>query len=146
MTADLTNVIPVWDQHTQLLPRCLQAISNEPVSVDLVLVDNASAVPLGELPAGARLITLDERRSIGAARNAGLTHVSTPYVAFADADDEIAPGSFARSLAFLKRHPAAVGVLGRSIVDEHGHERRGRNPSTAFRLAAHHTPGLAALF
>jgi hypothetical protein len=51
---------------------------------ELVLVDNASTVPLGELPASARLITLAERPSNGAARNVGLAHVSTPYVAFGD--------------------------------------------------------------
>jgi glycosyltransferase involved in cell wall biosynthesis len=103
-------------------------------------------MPLGELPAGARLIALSERHSIGAARNAGLAHVHTPYVVFADADDEIAPGSLAGSLALLHRRPAAPGVLGRSIVNEQGHHRRGRNPSTPFRLASRHAPRLAPLF
>jgi hypothetical protein len=51
---------------------------------ELVLVDNASTIPLGELPASARIITLAERHSTGAARNVVLAHVSTPYVAFGD--------------------------------------------------------------
>jgi glycosyltransferase involved in cell wall biosynthesis len=146
MPANLTIVIPVWDHHTSLLPRCLTAIHNEPVTADLVIVDNASSIPLDEPTRGEQRITLTQRHSIGAARNAGLTHVNTPYVVFADADDEIARGSIARSLKLLHSHPAAPGVLGRSIVDEHGHQRRGRTPRTAFRLASRHFPRLAPLF
>jgi cellulose synthase/poly-beta-1,6-N-acetylglucosamine synthase-like glycosyltransferase len=145
MAPDLTIVIPVWDQHTRLLPRCLQAIRTEPVTANLVLVDNASNLPF-KTPPDARRITLTERVSIGAARNAGLEHVNTPFVVFADADDEIALGSLARSLALLERQPDAPGVLGRSIVEEHGRHRRGITPHTAFRLASHHTPSLAPLF
>jgi hypothetical protein len=61
---------------------------------------------------------------------------------FADADDEIAPSSVTRILALLQGHHDAPGELGRTIVDEHGHDRRGRNPSTAFHspLATHRRP------
>jgi glycosyltransferase involved in cell wall biosynthesis len=145
MAADLTIVIPVWDEHTRLLPRCLQAIRTEPVVADLVIVDNASNAPF-EIPPDARRITLTERQSIGAARNAGLDHVNTAYVVFADADDEIASGSLARSLALIDRQPETPGVLGRSIVDEQGRYRRGRTPRTSFRLASQYAPGLAPLF
>jgi glycosyltransferase involved in cell wall biosynthesis len=146
MAADLTIVIPVWDQHTQLLPRCLAAIHNEPITAEIVVIDNASTVPLGKLPPEARRITIAQRKSVGAARNAGLAHVNTPYVVFADADDEIAPGSLTRSITLLQHDPAAAGDLGRSIVDEHGQDRRGRTPSTVFRLASRHAPSIASLF
>jgi len=142
--ASLTIVIPVWDEHTHLLPRCLRAIRNEPVEADLVLVDNASNLPF-EIPPRARRVTLTQRQSIGAARNAGLAQVNTPFVVFADADDEIAPGSLARNLLLLERQPDAPGVLGRSIVEEHGHRRRGVTPRTAFRLASRYLPNLAPL-
>jgi len=145
MATDLTIVIAVWDEHTHLLPRCLQAIRHEHVAADLVLVDNASSSPF-DRPADAQCITLTERRSIGAARNAGLTEVDTPFVVFADADDEIASGSLSRSLALLKRKPGAPGVLGRSIVEEHQRCRRGRTPHTAFRLASQYAPSLAPFF
>jgi hypothetical protein len=46
MAADVTIVIPVWDQHTQLLPRCLNAIRNEQVAAEIIIVDNASDVPV----------------------------------------------------------------------------------------------------
>src|SRR4051794_29595745 len=104
-------VIPVWDQHTRLLPRCLEAIRNEPVAAELVIVDNASALPV-DVPSTAHRVSLTERHSIGAARNAGLASVNTPYVVFADADDEVAPRSLARSLHRLRDNPRATGVVG----------------------------------
>jgi glycosyltransferase involved in cell wall biosynthesis len=104
MAAGLTIVIPVWDEHTRLLPRCLQAIRNEPIAADLILVDNASTLPF-ETPPRARHVTLTQRQSIGAARNAGLAHVNTPFVVFADADDEITPGSVAAACPFSNVGP-----------------------------------------
>jgi glycosyltransferase involved in cell wall biosynthesis len=146
MTADLTIVIPIWDHHVQFLPRCLRAIHDEGIPVELVVVDNASTVPLLELPSGARHITLAERQSIGGARNAGLAHVHTPFVLFADADDQITPGSLVHNLTLLRRRPDAAGVLGRSLIEEHGHHRRGLRPTISFRLACRVTPWLASLF
>jgi cellulose synthase/poly-beta-1,6-N-acetylglucosamine synthase-like glycosyltransferase len=145
MPVELTVVIPVWDQHTHLLPRCLQAIHREPIAIDLVLVNNASSLPL-HVPPAAREITLANRHTIGAARNAALAHITTPFVVFADADDEIAPGSLTRGLSLLASRPEAAGVVGRSIVDEHGRYRRGRTPRTPYRLASRWTPALAPLF
>jgi len=146
MTSDLTIVIPVWDQHTRLLPRCLNTIRAERVDAHVIVVDNASELPV-DVPAVASRIALAERRSIGGARNAGLACVTTPYVVFADADDEIVPGSLARSLDLLSGHPRADGVIGRSIVDEDGrYRRRGRTPHTGFRLASRYIPRVAPLF
>lgn len=146
MATDLTIVLPVWDQHTQFLPRCLRAIHNEPVSTELLLVDNASAIPLDEYLAGAHQITLADRCTIGAARNAGLAHVTTPFVVFADADDEIMPGSLRRSLTLLQHDATAAGVVGRSLVHEHDHYRRGRTPRTTYQLASRHIPSLVPFF
>lgn len=136
----------MWDQHVELLPRCLRAIANERVPATVVIIDNASTVPI-ETPNGASTITLPERQSIGAARNAALDRTTTRYVLFADADDEVAPGSLRRSLALLERNGSTPGVLGRSIVDEPGQRRRrGRTPSPWFLRASRHTPQLAPLF
>jgi hypothetical protein len=46
----------------------------------------------------------------GAARNAGVAHASTPYVAFSDDDSWWAPGSLARATALLDDHPS-VGLI-----------------------------------
>jgi cellulose synthase/poly-beta-1,6-N-acetylglucosamine synthase-like glycosyltransferase len=115
------------------------------VKAHIIIVDNASRLPI-DSPTTARLVALRARHSIGAARNAGLADVTTPYVVFADADDEITPGSLVGSLDILHSRPTAAGVIGRSIVDEEGRYRRGRTPRAAFRLASRYTPGLASMF
>ena len=146
MAPNLTVVIPVWDQHVAFLPRCLHSIAAEQVPAHLIIVDNASQVPVA-VPPGARVVRVQERRTIGAARNAGLAEVGTPFVVFADADDEIAAGSLAHGLDLLHRDDRAVGVLGRSIVDEYGErQRRGRTPSKSFLTTSHLAPRIARLF
>ena len=90
MAPGLTIVIPVWDEHTRLLPRCLQAIRNEQIVADLILVDNASDLPF-EIPPGARRVTLTQRQSMAlaavltaknasAAAEVGAHHTGTVHV------------------------------------------------------------------
>lgn len=142
----VTAVIPVWDQHAQLLPRCLESLATEQVPIEILIIDNASTVPL-EASHPARRLTLPTRHTIGAARNAGLHLITTPFVIFADADDQVAEGSVARSVELLVRKPNSPGVLGRSIVDECGHgRRRGRTPRSRFLRASRYAPGLTPFF
>jgi mycofactocin glycosyltransferase len=142
VTAAITVVVPVWDEYANLLPRCLRAIAREQLPTVLVIADNASEKPI-DVPSSASRVTLTTRATIGAARNAGLEHVDTPFVVFADADDEIAPDSLRRSLALLERHPRAAGVIGRSLVDEDGEcIHRGRRPTTLYRVVTRAAPPL----
>lgn len=128
-----------------LLPRCLQALADEGIPIKILIVDNSSRIPV-DAPAAAECVTLPARSTVGSARNAGLSDVTTPFVIFADADDQVAPGSIARGLHLLNRRPHSPGILGRSIVEEDGSRRRGRTPRRAFRLAAGVAPALAPLF
>jgi len=142
MTPAVTVVVPVWDGHVELLPRCLRALDREQVPMAVIVVDNASETPV-EVPPTSQRLTLTTRSTIGTARNAGLERVDTPYVVFADADDEVAPGSVCRSLDLLERSPQAVGVIGRSLVDEGGgNVHRGIRPTALYRYATRFAPGL----
>lgn len=145
MAPSVTVVVPVWDGHAELLPRCLRALEGEQVPMAVVVVDNASETPV-EVPSTSQRLTLTTRSTIGVARNAGLQQVDTPYVVFADADDEVAPGSVSRSLDLLERRPQAVGVIGRSLVDEGGgNVHRGIRPTARYRYATRFAPGLVPL-
>jgi hypothetical protein len=115
-------VIPVWDGYVALRFReALASIAAQDVPVAIVVVDNASHVPLPEL-AGARLLRTSERVSLGAARNLGLEHVETETVVFADADDLILPGAIQRLQHGLDADPALV-AFAMSFVDAATGER-----------------------
>lgn len=73
-----------------------------------VLVDDASTDETGALfdDAAARddrftVIHLDRRRGLGAARNAALATVDTPFLGFLDADDVLLPGALERLVPVL---------------------------------------------
>jgi hypothetical protein len=91
-----TVVIPVWDHYVALrLEEALESIASQDVPVTVVVVDNASHVPLPRLD-GVRVIRTAERVPLGRARNLGLEHVETETVIFADADDLMLPGAVRR--------------------------------------------------
>ncbi|WP_159501114.1 glycosyltransferase family 2 protein [Microbacterium sp. 18062] len=73
-----------------------------------VLVDDASADGTGALFEAAaadddrfRVLRHARRGGLGAARNAALATVETPFVAFLDADDVLQPGALARMVGVL---------------------------------------------
>lgn len=75
-----------------------------------ILVDDGSSDDTGAVFARAatddarfRLVQHDAPRGLGAARNAGLGLVDTPYLGFLDADDELTPTALARLLGTLER-------------------------------------------
>lgn len=74
MTVPVTIVVPYVDEHADLLPRILASVAAQTVDVrDAVVIHDR------------------DRRGAAWARNQGLAKVTTELVAFADADDELAP-------------------------------------------------------
>lgn len=94
--ARVTVVIPVWDAYAgDGLMEAIASVRGQAVALELIVVDNASQVPLPSLP-DAGVVRLPVRRSTGAARNAALDHIHTPYVVFLDADDLLLDGAVQR--------------------------------------------------
>jgi glycosyltransferase involved in cell wall biosynthesis len=114
--ARVSVVIPVWDEYVgDGLLQAVVSVRRQPVAVRLIVVDNASAVPLPPLE-DVELVRLEQRRSTGAARNASLPLLRTDYVVFLDADDRLLDGSLAALVAGLDASPQrATHTL--SIVD-----------------------------
>jgi hypothetical protein len=110
-------VIPVWDRYVG--PRLLAAIDSvrtQDRAVRLIVVDNASTVPLPALPQD-ELLSIGRRVTAGAARNAGLELVLTPYVMLWDADDVMEPGTVGFLEDQLADNPRLV-AFGAAIIEE----------------------------
>ncbi len=99
-------------------------------AADLIIVDDCSRRPVGELLAdlGDRVTILTMARNVGpsAARNHGLAHVFAQgydFVAIMDADDVSYPDRLGEQVAFLDGHPE-VGAVGGWIrmMDEESFE------------------------
>jgi len=115
---DVTIIVPVRDRPGPLA-RCLAALGP---CRQVIVVDDASARP--ELTAqaaratGARVVYRTVNGGPAAARNTGLAHCRTPYVAFADSDCRPEPGWLTPLLAHF-RDPA-VGVAAPRIAADAG--------------------------
>src|SRR4051794_37617059 len=99
-----TVLMPVWGEYVQWLPQAVASVQEQDVATPIVVVDNASDVPLPGLP-GVSVVTSPRRLTLGAARNLGLAQVTTPYVVVWDADDTMLPGT--------------LGILQRAIGADH---------------------------
>jgi glycosyltransferase involved in cell wall biosynthesis len=118
-TLKTTVVIPVWDRYVGApLQHALASVTEQGVPVRVLVVDNASEVPIEEL--GGHIAIRSERRlSLGAARNLALPHLTTPYVVFWDADDVMLPGTLAVLEAALDADPR-LAAFGTAIIEEPG--------------------------
>lgn len=124
--ADIDVVIPVHDEDThrvRALVACLRPCRG---IGEIVVVDDASAVPVAPIT-GARVLRLDHNLGPAGARNAGIAATSAPALLFVDAD-----------VMFTDSHNA-VAILRRHLADE-------RVALVAPRVAAAPTPGTLGAF
>jgi mycofactocin system glycosyltransferase len=85
---DVTVVVPVHDGDHAAVAAIIAACAGVG---GLVIVDDASTPPIGRI-AGASVVRLDTNAGPGGARLAGLGKVTTPLVAFVDADVTLPAG------------------------------------------------------
>ncbi|MGH2950838.1 MAG: glycosyltransferase family 2 protein [Solirubrobacterales bacterium] len=89
----LTVVIPVWGaRYVESLGRAVASVRAQDETVPVLVVDNASDVPVPEID-GTTVVRSSRRLSVGGARNLGLEPVKSECVVLLDADDELAAGA-----------------------------------------------------
>lgn len=104
--AEVTVVIPSHDEDPASLRRLVDAFGS---CADVIVVDDGSRTPTPTMP-GARNIRRERPGGPAAARNAGLSEVSTRFVVFCDADVEIDPDEVGDVLPQLLGHLADTKV------------------------------------
>src|SRR3954453_8238057 len=111
-----TVLMAVWDEYVPWLPQAVRSVQQQDAAARLVVVDNASDARLPALP-GVCVVTSPRRLTLGAARNLGLTHVTTPYVVVWDADDTMLPGTLGVMEDAMRSDPT-LAAFGTAIVEE----------------------------
>ena len=111
----ITVIVPGLDV-APYVPAALDSLRNQ-TRGDwcAILIDDGSTDETGDLFERAaarderfRALRLPRTRGLGAARNAGLELVTTPFVGFLDADDEFTPRALERMVGTLE-HCAGQG-------------------------------------
>jgi glycosyl transferase family 2 len=117
MTVALSVVIPCWNAEETLATQ-LEALAAQRVDVDweVLLCDNGSvddslavADRYREKVPGLRVIPAAGRRGPAYARNVGAAESTADWLAFVDADDEVAAGWLPAMVAGLRRHDLVAG-------------------------------------
>ncbi|MBM3962338.1 MAG: glycosyltransferase family 2 protein [Planctomycetes bacterium] len=106
--APVTVVIPAW-QAGEFLAATLDSLRAQTTPPEaVVVVDDGSTDATAKIAVdgGATLLRQDHRGP-GAARNRGVAHATTEFVAFLDADDCYAPDKLERSVEVLEEIGAA---------------------------------------
>ena len=124
----LSVVIPTKDRQASL-ERCLRSVRQQTIGgVEIVVVDDGSKVPVGDLGASARCIRHEINRGACAARNTGFQNSRGRYVAFFDDDTELCdPTALASAIRWFERVPRCEAV-GFRQTDASG-RTRGANPA-----------------
>jgi glycosyltransferase involved in cell wall biosynthesis len=131
--AGVTVVVPVWDDYVEFLGEAVESVRRNAPRAPIVVVDNASAIPVPELE-GCTIVRAPRRLTVGAARNLGLERVASEYVVFLDADDMLLDGA----LEFMQGRIAAdagVAVSATSILEGESGERHRTPRRFTSRLA-----------
>lgn len=120
--AKTTVVIPAWDAYVgPQLEEAVNSVAAQGTPVCVVVVDNASDVPLPAL-GGCDVVRSRRRLALGAARNLGLEAAQTPYCVCWDADDVMLPGALALLEAALDADPR-LAAYGAGIVESPSGQR-----------------------
>lgn len=130
----MSVVIAAWDSYAGgPLTEAAASVGAQSEPAQVVIVDNASSVPLAAVP-GAETVRLRSRVSRGAARNAGLARVRTPLVVFLDADDLLQAGALAEMVGRIEADPL-LSACAFSILEQPA-GRRHRRPRRIARALA----------
>src|SRR4051794_39277034 len=121
MRPEVSIVVPSFARQDQTLRAVRSAFRQDEIDLEVVVVDDASPIPLrlpGDLAAEPRLrlIRLSQNGGPAAARNAGVAATRGEHVAFLDSDDFLLPDTLAPRLRWLTERGDGRPLLAASPV------------------------------
>lgn len=115
--APVSVVIPCY-RCADTLQRAVDSVAAQSqLPTEVILVDDCSGDGTADMlvaiarafePGWVRIVTLDENKGAGSARNAGWAVATQPYIAFLDSDDAWHPKKIQIQLAYMLAQPAVV--------------------------------------
>jgi glycosyltransferase involved in cell wall biosynthesis len=132
-------IIPAYNR-AYCLERAIRSVLTQTFGAyKIIVVDDGSTDGTAALPifdkADERLMYVrqEKNRGVSAARNAGVQHSDTPWIAFLDSDDQWHPDKLQRQVAWLENHPDCRIMQTREIWIRNG--RRVNAPRTHEKTA-----------
>lgn len=123
MTAPAVSAIVVNWNTRELLERCLGALEQEALPLEVIVVDNGSSDGSVELVEGrfpsARLLRNADNRGYAAANNQGMAVARGRYFLLLNSDAEVEPGAVTELVRYADDRPDA-GVLGAKLLNVDG--------------------------
>lgn len=130
-------VIPVGPGHDRYVMDAVDSVAAQTFRRWECIVINDTGHELGiRLPGWVKLIERGARTGVAAARNAGLSAATSPYVVFLDADDILDRGALDHLTATIDRHPELAVVY----PDYWERTRDGLSAPAAWEYRAHELP------
>lgn len=148
-TEKIGVVLPVYTGE-RYLDQAIQSVLHQEVdaAIDLVVVidgatDQCAKTAQEYASEGVSVLKHSVNRGISAARNTGLAHLSTEYIAFLDADDIWPKGRLQPMVDALRANPdlgLCFGMMTEFLCPEISHDRRATlrynpNPQAAYCAA-----------
>jgi len=158
MKPDVSVIIPTYDRPQKTRRAINSVLRQDSIAVELIVVDDASPVPLElsqeERDRGVRIITQSKNAGPAAARNAGVAASTAPFIGFLDSDDFFLPDTLARRVEEARRSgsdarptllvcPAWRWAPGQSIIQYTPIEAE---KASDFVKGCWYCPGSASLF
>ncbi|GIW71173.1 MAG: hypothetical protein KatS3mg102_0715 [Planctomycetota bacterium] len=124
--APFVSVVVPCHGRPSLTRRLLRSLCSCHGRFEVILVDDASPLPVSELaaPFASRLdltvVRHPTRRGPAAARNAGVARARSDLIAFTDNDCEVAPDWVEQLGVYLRDAPRRVAAVGGRVLDASG--------------------------
>jgi glycosyltransferase involved in cell wall biosynthesis len=131
-----TVIIPVFNV-TEYLDDALKSLSEQTEKdFEVIIIDDGSKDPPIELVKRwqnllrIKLILLEYNSGVSHARNIGISHVCSEFIAFMDADDAWFPQKMKQQLLYLEENTDKDGIYSNALIIDHRGKSTGKTRIT----------------